>query len=99
MVRKVLMTLAAFALACAAVYGAGSLAEPSTGVARIEPGSPCPVAGCASGPEASCASTECHAWDSLSGRYHQASDASLNLWVLAPVALAVGLVALVRKAG
>ena len=118
MVRKVLMTLVAFVLACAAVYGAGSLAEPSTGVARIAPGSPCPVAGCASGachgfddvpepdgvhemtcPEASCASTECHAWDSLSGRYHQASDASLNLWVLAPVALAVGLVALVRKAG
>ena len=47
-------------------------------------------------PEAGCASVECHAWDSLTDRYHQASDASLNVWVLAPVALVVGLVALVR---
>lgn len=47
-------------------------------------------------PEASCASAECHAWDSLVGRYRRASDASLNVWVLAPVALVVGLVALVR---
>ena len=118
MVRKVLMTLAAFVLACAAVYGAGSLAAPAPGVARSAPGSPCPVAGCASGachgfddvpepdgvhemtcPEASCASTECHAWNSLTTRYHQASDASLNLWVRAPVALVVGLVLIVRKVG
>ena len=48
-------------------------------------------------PEASCASVECHAWDSLVGRYHQASDASLNVWILAPVALVVGLVLIVRK--
>lgn len=48
-------------------------------------------------PEAGCASAECHAWDSLVGRYHQASDASLNLWILAPVALVLGLVFLVRK--
>ena len=48
-------------------------------------------------PEASCASVECHAWDSLVTRYHQASDASLNLWVLAPVALVVGLVLVVKK--
>lgn len=46
-------------------------------------------------PEAGCASAECHAWGTLQERYHQASDASLNLWVLAPVALVVGLVALV----
>ncbi len=46
--------------------------------------------------ESSCASVECHAWDSLVGRYHQAGDASLNVWVLAPVALVVGLVLLVR---
>ncbi len=116
--RKFVVVLAAFALACAAVYGAGSLAEPSTGVARIEPDSPCPATGCASGachgfddvpepdgvhemtcPEASCASTECHAWNSLTTRYRQASDASLNLWVLAPVALVVGLVLIVRKVG
>jgi len=50
-------------------------------------------------PEASCASVECHAWDTLTTRYHQASDASLNLWILAPVALVVGLVLIVRKVG
>ena len=48
-------------------------------------------------PEAACSSTECHAWDSLTNRYHQASDASLNLWILAPVVLVVGLVLLVKK--
>ncbi len=48
-------------------------------------------------PEASCSSVECHAWDALTGRYHQASDASLNLWILAPVVLVVGLVLLVKK--
>lgn len=36
-------------------------------------------------PEASCSSVECHAWDTLTSRYHQASDASLNLWILAPI--------------
>ena len=50
-------------------------------------------------PEVSCSSVECHAWDSLTTRYHQASDASLNLWLLAPVALVVGLVLIVRKVG
>ena len=50
-------------------------------------------------PEAGCSSVECHAWDSLVGRYHQASDASLNLWLLFPVALVVVLVVVVRKAG
>lgn len=48
-------------------------------------------------PEAGCASTECHAWDTLRGRYHQASDASLNLWILMPAALVVACVALARK--
>ena len=41
-------------------------------------------------PEAGCASTECHAWDSLVGRYHQASDASLNLWLILPALLVAG---------
>ena len=50
-------------------------------------------------PEAGCASVECHAWDSLVGRYHQASDASLNLWLLFPAVLVVGLVLVVRKVG
>ncbi|WP_080799158.1 hypothetical protein [Arabiibacter massiliensis] len=118
MVRKLLITLAAFLLAGAAVLAAGVAAEPATGVLPISADSPCPAAGCASGechgfddvpepdgvhemscPEASCASVECHAWDSLVTRYHQASDASLNLWLLAPVALVVGLVLIVRKAG
>ncbi|HIR02096.1 MAG TPA: hypothetical protein IAA69_07550 [Candidatus Aveggerthella stercoripullorum] len=48
-------------------------------------------------PEASCSSVECHAWDSLRTGYRQASDASLNLWILAPVVLVVGLVLIVRK--
>lgn len=47
-------------------------------------------------PEASCQSTECHAWDSLANRYHQASDASLNVWILMPVALVVGLIIVVN---
>lgn len=50
-------------------------------------------------PEATCASVECHAWDVLTTRYYQPSDASLNLWVLAPVALVAGLVLIVRKVG
>lgn len=48
-------------------------------------------------PEATCASAECHAWDTLATRYYQPSDMSLNLWVLAPVVLVVGLVLLVKK--
>ena len=47
-------------------------------------------------PEASCSSVECHAWDTLSQRYRQASDASLNVWILAPVVLVVALVGLVK---
>ena len=115
MVRKLAVTLAAFALVCAVVLGAGALAEPATALRPVEAASPCPATGCASGechgfdavpgpdgahemrcPEASCASVECHAWDSLVGRYRQASDASLNVWVLMPVALAVGLVLVVK---
>ena len=48
-------------------------------------------------PKASCASAECHAWDTLATRYYQPSDASLNLWILAPAALVAGLVLLVKK--
>ena len=48
-------------------------------------------------PEAGCASVECHAWDTLLGRYHQASDASLNLWILMPVALVIALAFVIRK--
>lgn len=47
-------------------------------------------------PEAGCASVECHAWDSLTGRYHQASDMSLNVWILMPVVLVLGLWLLTR---
>ena len=50
-------------------------------------------------PEAGCASAECHGWDSLIGRYHQASDMSLNVWILMPVALVLGLWLLVRRMG
>lgn len=48
-------------------------------------------------PEASCSALECHAWDTLASRYYQPNDMSLNLWILAPVALIIGLVVLVRK--
>ena len=48
-------------------------------------------------PEAGCASVECHAWESLTGRYHQASDASLNMWILMPTVLVLGLWLLVRR--
>lgn len=47
-------------------------------------------------PETGCASVECHAWNTLRGGYRQASDASLNVWILMPVALVVVL-ALVMK--
>ena len=50
-------------------------------------------------PEAGCASAECHAWETLTVRYHQASDASLNLWILMPAVLVVGLMAVIRKVG
>lgn len=117
MVKKTLVTLAAFLLVGACVFGAGALADPSVGLPRaIAEDSPCPATSCASGschgfddvpepdgatemscPEASCSSVECHAWDTLATRYYQPSDMSLNLWVLAPVALVVGLVLLVKK--
>ena len=44
MLRKFLITLAAFALLGACVLGAGSLAEPATGVSPITADSPCPAA-------------------------------------------------------
>lgn len=117
MIKKIILTLAAFVLVGACVFAAGAAADARVGLPRpIEATSPCPAVGCASGqchgfdnvpvpdgvhemtcPEASCASVECHAWDSLTTRYYQASDASLNLWVLAPVVLVVGLVLMVRK--
>ena len=50
-------------------------------------------------PEASCASVECHAWDALVGRYHQASDASLNAWFLMPTTLVLGLWLLAKWSG
>lgn len=48
-------------------------------------------------PEASCSSVSCHAWDTLVTRYYQPSDASMNVWIVAPVVLVVILVLLVRK--
>lgn len=50
-------------------------------------------------PEAGCAATECHAWDSLTGRYHQASDMSLNAWILMPTVLVLTLWLMVRRMG
>lgn len=48
-------------------------------------------------PEAGCASTECHAWDALEGRYRQASDASLNVWIVLPVVLVLAMVIAVKR--
>lgn len=48
-------------------------------------------------PEASCASVECHAWATLTTRYYRPSDASMNLWLVLPVGLVVGLVLLVKR--
>lgn len=50
-------------------------------------------------PEVNCYSAECHAWETLASRYHQASNGSLNLWVLAPVMLVLGLVLIVKRVG
>lgn len=50
-------------------------------------------------PESGCAALDCHAWEALTGRYHKASDASLNLWILLPTVLVVGLVLMLKKVG
>jgi hypothetical protein len=46
---------------------------------------------------AGCTDTTCHAQERLTGHYNRPSDMSMNLWILAPVVLIVGLVLLVRK--
>lgn len=49
-------------------------------------------------PESTCSSVECHAWDTLvAGKYGSANDASLNLWIIFPVVLVLGLVLITRK--
>lgn len=48
-------------------------------------------------PEVSCSSVACHAWDTLVTRYYQPSDASMNVWIVAPIVFVVFLVLLVRK--
>jgi hypothetical protein len=46
-----------------------------------------------------CADANCHAWERIEATAlrSQPSDASMNLWIIVPVLLIVGLVALVRK--
>jgi hypothetical protein len=44
-----------------------------------------------------CADVECHAWDRIETTRGKPSDVSLNLWILTPVLLVVGLVLLIRK--
>jgi hypothetical protein len=44
-----------------------------------------------------CFDTVCHAQDRLTTHYNRPLDASLNLWILAPVLLIVGLVLIVQK--
>ena len=50
-------------------------------------------------PDATCATDDSHGCETLGSRYHQASDASLNLWILMPVVLVVALVGIARKVG
>ena len=50
-------------------------------------------------PEATCSSVDCHAGDALIDRYRQASDASMNLWIVFPVVFVVALVLIVKKVG
>lgn len=117
MIKNIVATVLIFFIGGLGVYGAGTVANPTVGAPLpIEENSPCPATSCASGqchgydsvptpdgihemtcPEESCSSVECHAWDTLTTRYYSPSDASLNLWILAPVVLVVGLVLLVKK--
>jgi hypothetical protein len=43
-----------------------------------------------------CTGTECHAFDRIEQAGHP-SDASLNLWIIAPTLVVVGLVAFLRR--
>lgn len=47
-------------------------------------------------PKAGCTSADCHAWEQLTSHYNQPSDASMNLWILAPALFVIGLVLVVR---
>ena len=100
MPKKLLAVLALLA-AIAAVIAVGFALAPDSAIRPIAADSPCPVDGVheMTCPEASCASVECHGWETLGSRYHQASDASLNLWILMPVVLVVALVGITRKVG
>jgi hypothetical protein len=44
-----------------------------------------------------CSDIECHAWNRIDSTSSKPNDVSLNLWIIVPVVLAVGLVLLVRK--
>ena len=88
---KKLVATAVLAALVGAVAMVGFAAAPSTAIQPIAADSPCPAAGCAS--------DACHGWGSLIERYHQASDMSLNVWILMPVALVLGLWLLVRRMG
>jgi hypothetical protein len=44
-----------------------------------------------------CADAQCHAWDRIDATRGKPSDASMNLWIIAPVALVLILVAFVKK--
>ena len=83
---KKLVAAAVLAALVVAMATVGFALAPSSAIRPIAADSLCPAAGC-------------HGWDSLIGRYHQASDMSLNVWILMPVALVLGLWLLVRRMG
>jgi hypothetical protein len=119
--KKLIITVAAFAVVAILVFAAGMAAAPGEVGApqAITAATPCPVAactqpdgGCHAGAEApqpdgtfemacpkvdGCTNASCHAWDSLTNHYNKPIDASLNLWILTPVVVVVGLVLLVLK--
>ncbi len=47
-------------------------------------------------PETTCSDVTCHAWEFLMTGYHRANNASLDIWILAPVAFVAALIAMVR---
>lgn len=48
-------------------------------------------------PVTSCVSVECHAWSTLRSNYHQASDASLTLWIMIPSVILAAAALAARK--
>ena len=98
--RKRLLAAAVVGAVVVGAVGVGFAVAPDSGLHPLTADVACPVAGCTNGachPEAGCTSVECHGWETLARRYHQASDMSLNLWILMPIVLVLGLWVVSRR--